>query len=149
MYRTLIFDDMRKQFFLIALILTGFVGFSQDILIDPLFIKYEETFKTAYNNNVIDLYNAKSEEYNEKINKNKKFNDTPDNLERILKADLKETKFKTVEEGVNLKKEIFSLLDEVREVTKENNTLFIELQKKYTAKEIFEAYELRNDPFKI
>lgn len=140
---------MRKQFFVVALVLTGFVGFSQDILNDPLFLKYEETFKTAYSNKVIDLYNAKSEEYNEKINKNKKFNDTPDNLERILKADLKETKFKTVEEGVNLKKEIFSLLDEVREVTKENNMLFIELQKKYSAKEIFEAYELRNDPFKI
>lgn len=140
---------MKTKCIAIAILLTAVNGFAQEITNDTLFIKYEESFKSVYNNKIIDIYNEKFEEYIDKTNSNNKFICSDVELESHLKEDLRATKFKTVEEGISLNKEMKKYYKEVKEILKETNDSFIELQKKYTAKEIFEAYEKRNDPFKI
>lgn len=140
---------MKTKISIIVILLSVGNSFSQEIAKDPLFIKYEESFKSIHNNKIVDLYNLKFDEYVDKINNDDKFICTVDELEKHLKVDLSKTKFKTVEEGVFLNEELKRYHEEVDNISKENNDLFKELQKKYTAKEIFEAYEKRNDPFKI
>lgn len=140
---------MKTKFVTMAILLTVVNSSAQEITKDSLFIKYEESFKSIYNNEIVDIYNSKFDEYIDKINNNDNFICTVDELEKHLKEDLSKTKFKTVEEGIFLNEELNKYHEEVDKLSIENNKLFNELQKKYSAKEIFEAYEKRNDPFKI
>ncbi len=140
---------MKMKYLTIVFLLTVVNSFAQDITKDSLFIRYEESFKSIHSSEIIDTYNLKLDEYADKINHDSKFFCSVPDLEKYLNDDLSETKFKTVEEGILLNEEVNKYHKEVDKISKENNDLFKELQKKYTAKEIFEAYEKRNDPFKI
>jgi len=140
---------MKVKFLTIAILLTAVNSFAQDISKDPLFIKYEESFKNIYNDEIVDIYNLKFDEYVTKINRDNKFFSSGEDLVKHLKDDLSKTKFKTVDEGVLLNEEVDRYRAEVDKISKNNNDIFNELQKKYSAKEIFEAYEKRNDPFNI
>lgn len=140
---------MKMKYLTFVILLTGLNSFAQDITKDPLFISYEESFKSIYYNEIVDVYNLKFDEYIDKIKNDNKFICTATDLEKYLGEDLSKTKFKTIEEGVILNEEVNKYHQEVDRISKQNNDLFKELQKKYSGKEIFEAYEKRNDPFKI
>lgn len=138
---------MKKEIFSIICLFFGMTVFAQDITNDELFLRYEGEVKRLSTSESYLNYSKINKEYYDKINNNQLFIDAPEFIEDQFEKHLKDTKFATTDEAMELYKKQQEAQDIFYNDIKKSSNLLSELQKKYEARLIFETYDLRNNSF--
>lgn len=138
---------MKKGIFSIICLFFGMTVFAQDITNDELFLRYEAEVKRLSTSESYLNYSKINKEYYDKINNNQLFIDAPEFIEDQFEKHLKDTKFATTDEAMELYKKQQEVQDIFYNDIKKSSNLLSELQKKYEARLIFETYDLRNNSF--